>query len=367
MTIWIIFAAMTAAVMAGLLLPAMRRDQAPATERAAFDKAVFRDQLAEVERDRARGLIGEAEAAAASNEISRRLLQAAQGEPKSAAPAGRVALAAVAAALLVPAIAVPLYMEYGNPGLPDVPRGPRIENAAANNDFPALVAKVEAHLGANPDDVQGWAILAPAYRREQRWDDAAEAFANILRLSKPTAEILSDYGEMLVFAKQGIVSAEAHKAFGEALLLDPKDPKARFFVAIGLKQEGKMDQARTALQALLADAPADAAWRPMVEAEIADTSASRPPALSQDQMAAGASMAAGDQQQMIRSMVDGLEAKLKADANNLEGWLRLIRARTVLNEPDRAKAALASAREFFKDKPDALASLDGLAKELNLL
>ena len=83
-------------------------------------------------------------------------------------------------------------------------------------------------------------------------------------------------------------------------------------------------------------------------------------------MAAGASMSAGGRDAMIRSMVDGLEAKLKDEGNNLEGWQRLIRARTVLGEPDKAKAALAAAKEVFRDKPEAVSVLDGLASELGI-
>jgi cytochrome c-type biogenesis protein CcmH len=366
MTIWIIFAIMTAVVMAGLLMPVLRRTPTPAASRADFDKAVFRDQLAEVERDRERGIIGEAEAEAAKNEISRRLLQAAQAQPVSADTRKPGVVLPVLAALLVPAVALPLYIANGVPGMPDVPRAQRMENAAKSGDFEALVAQVEAHLGDNPDDISGWKVLAPAYEREQRWSDAADAYANILRLSKPDAATLASYGEMQVYAKQGLVTAEAHKAFGQALLIDPKDPKSRYYVALGLKQEGKSAEAKAAFAALLADSPADAPWRGIVQAELNDQT-SRPPALTAEQMASGAGMAAGDQQQMIRSMVDGLEAKLKADANNLDGWLRLIRARTVLDEADRARQALATAREYFKDQPAALTSLDGLAKELNLI
>jgi cytochrome c-type biogenesis protein CcmH len=365
MMIWLILVLMTAAVMAGLLSPILgKRSGETAADRSEYDRAVFRDQLAELDRDMAKGTIGAAEADAARNEISRRLLQATSGG-RAQAMASRAPLIAVIGALLVPAIALPLYLARGNPALPDVPLAARLENALENQDFAALIAKVEKHLADKPGDVQGWQVLAPAYKRAQRWDDAANAYANILKFSSPMPATIADYGEMMVYANQGMVTAEAHRAFTEALKLDPKLPKARFFAGLALKQEGKRDEARMALQSFLADTPAGAPWRPTLEAELKDME-SRAPALTQDQMAAGANMTVADRDTMIRSMVDGLEARLKADASDLEGWQRLIRARSVLNEPDKAKAAIATAKEQFKDKPEAISALEGLAREMGI-
>ncbi len=169
----------------------------------------------------------------------------------------------------------------------------------------------------------------------------------------------------MIFANQGIVSAQAHDIVSQALKLDPKLPKARFYDALALKQEGKAAEAKAAFEAFLADTPQDAPWRPMLLAEMQDMSG-KPPALDQQTMQDASQMSAEDQQAMIRSMVDGLEERLKADGSDLSGWLRLIRARGVLGETDRAKAAYDTAKTQFRDNPDALAALDGLAKEMNI-
>lgn len=365
MMIWLIFVAMMTAVMAALVVALWRQPAGGRLAgRADYDRMVFRDQLSELDRDLARGSIAAPEAEAARNEIARRILHSA------AAPQGRFGRSSRPAAgligvLLIPAVALPLYLHRGSPRLPDVPLAQRLEKALQNQDFEALIAKVEKHLGETPDDAEGWRVLAPAYRNAQRWGDAADAYANLLRLTAPTAELMADYGEMLVFASQGMVTAGAHGAFAEALRLDPKLPKARFYDGIALKQEGRRDEARAALTAFLAESPADASWRTALEAELADLD-SAAPVLSQEQMAAGTDMPAGDRDTMIRSMVDGLEARLAADGSDLAGWQRLIRARVVLNEPDKAKAALATAKEHFKDRPDALAALAGLAQELRV-
>lgn len=325
MMIWLIFAGMTAAVVAALLVPFARKSSASLNSDADFDRAIYRDQLQELERDSARGLIGAVEAEAARNEISRRLLQVAN--PKTVATGNRYSLLAV---LLVPLVALPVYAKYGSPRFPDVPLQERLKGAIANQDFEALVATVEAHLAEAPNDIEGWKVLAPAYKREQRWGDAADAYANILQLAPPTSEAIADYGEMLVFANEGMVTSEAEQAFAEALKLDAKNSRAKFYYDMALKQEGKA------------------------------------PALSDEQIAAGQAMATQDQTAMIAGMMDGLEQKLGNNSRDLEGWKRLIRARRISNEIDKAKISLNLAMNIFKDVPAALDVLRVLAEELGI-
>ena len=364
--IWIVFGLMTAAVIAALLLPVLTWGRAAALpDRNAFDRAVFRDQLAELERDAARGMIGPAEADAARNEISRRLIAVSGVEPGKSGVARATPWAALALAALVPLVALPLYLKSGSPQMPDVPLAQRMAQAEAAGDFDALIVKVEQHLAKNPDDLEGWKVLAPNYSRAARWDDAAEAYRNILRLSPPDAATIAAYGESMVMANQGIVPATAHEQFRKALALDPKLPVARFYDALALKQEGKTEAAKQAFEAFLQDTPADAPWRQMLLAELQDMSA-RPPALDAETMKNAAGMSADDQQAMIRTMVDGLEERLATAPDDLGGWLRLIRARGVLGETDKARAAYDRAKSQFAGNPDALAQIDALAKEMKI-
>lgn len=362
--IWIVFAAMTAAVIGALLWPVIKSKPAESIAgRNAYDRTVFRDQLAELDRDVERGTIGQAEADAARNEISRRLIATADEPARK--PVSGFAWAAIAATLVVPLVALPLYLKAGSPQLPDVPHAWRMANAEKNGDMDALIAKVEQHLVDNPDDLQGWQILAPAYRRAMRWTDTAEAYRNILRLSPPDATNISDFAEAQVMANQGMVAAPAQALFQQALALDPKFPKARFYAALALKQQGKTDEAKAAFDAFLKDTPADAPWRQMLLAEMQDIGA-KPPALDQKTVADASNMSAGDQQAMIRSMVDGLEQKLAANPDNLDGWLRLIRARVVLGDTDKAKAAYRKALDQFSGNGDALAQISTLGREMKI-
>ena len=370
--IWIVFAAMTAAVIAALLLPVLKRGGGNATEdRNAYDRAVFRDQLAELDRDLERGVIGPAEAEAARNEISRRIIQAAE-QPRHK-HVGTAPAAVLLGVLIVPLVALPLYLRAGSPELPDVPLSLRMAEAEAKGDYEALVVKVEQHLAQNPDDLDGWKVLAPAYRRGSRWGDAVEAHRNIVRLSPPDAMNLADYAEAMVMAGQGMVSAEAHDLFAKALALDPKLPKARFFDALALKQEGKVEEAKAAFEAFLKDTPEDAPWRPMLLAEMQDTGAAKPgaaaanpPGPDQQAMQDAANMSPEDRQAMIRSMVDGLEQKLAANPDDLDGWLRLIRSRAVLGDADKAKAAYDKALAHYSGNEDALAQIAALGREMNI-
>ena len=86
----------------------------------------------------------------------------------------------------MPAIALPIYLWAGSPRLPDLPLQMRLAHAVENDDIEALVAQVESHLAANPGDLNGWQVLAPVYRRMERYDDAANTYAKILTLTAPT-------------------------------------------------------------------------------------------------------------------------------------------------------------------------------------
>jgi cytochrome c-type biogenesis protein CcmH len=360
---FLIFAVLAAAVMLAVSWPVLKsRTAGPA--RARYDEAVFRDQLAELDRDRERGLIGTAEAEAARNEIARRLLAAGRAET-AAAPRGTGRWPVLAAAAFIPAASLALYLAVGAPGRPDMPLEKRLDNAVANNDLVALMAKAEAHLARNPDDLQGWEILAPLYRGSERYDDAAKAYANMLRLKGPDAGLYADYGEMLVLANAGLVPKEAAQAFAEALKRDPKSPKARFYGGLALKQDGKTAEALALWQALLADTKPQDSWRGALEAQIASLS-SGAPVLSDEQVAATEEMTPEDREKMIRGMVDGLEERLKSMPADLEGWQRLMRARAVLGEMDEARQAYASAKEQFKTDERATAALAQAAKQLGL-
>jgi cytochrome c-type biogenesis protein CcmH len=360
MTVYLVAALLLAAVT-GILVHAATRLTGAANINVST--AVYKDQLHELDRDVASGKIHRGEAASLRTEIARRLLAEDRAETSRPAAEQHKYLP-VLLALMIPLCAVPVYFLNGSPRMPDAPLFARIDAAVENNDIEAMVVRVEERLASQPDESEGWQVLAPVYTQLGRYNDAAAAYEHLLRLEPPTAERLADYGEALTFASQGIVPAGAAKAFELALQSDPQQSKASYYVGLALRQDGKITEARQQFESLLRRSPAGASWRPLLEKELSSLAAAPP--LTQEQVLQGSAMPKADQTAMIRGMVDGLEEKLKHNGADVSGWLRLIRARTVLGETEKAKSALAQAAGVFKDKPQELASIRALAMELDL-
>jgi cytochrome c-type biogenesis protein CcmH len=368
--LWLLFALMTAAVLRAVLRP-LTRAAAPADDVRA-DIAVYRDQLAEIDGDAARGLIDGQEAESARREVARRLL--ARADALDAGPLARpvnVRALYSAVALLVPMSALAGYLVLGAPSLPDRPtvaRGVPLEQAPVD----ALIAKVEARLRANPDDGQGWEVIAPVYFRLERFDEAAQAYAQAARLLGETTERLAGFAEATVLSANGIVTEPARLAYEKIRAMEPGRVEPRFWLALAKEQDGKMAEAAAEYRAILAAAPAEAAWRPLVEERLAAVDPSVPkvarPARgpSADDMKAAGEMSDKDRGQMIAAMVDGLAQRLKTSPQDAPGWVRLVQSYVVLGERAKALEALGEARRHLAGNPAALAELAALAKTLGL-
>jgi cytochrome c-type biogenesis protein CcmH len=370
MLLWSVFALMTAAAIFAVLWPLSRRDGA----RGGSDIAVYRDQLAEVGRDRAAGLIGEAEAEAAKVEVSRRLLAAADADlaKKSAAvgsPLWRRRATALAALVLLPFGAVALYLALGSPQLPGEPRAAHLREVHQDRSIESLVAQVEARLEQDPNDVRGYEVLAPIYLQLGRFTDAVTARRKVLALAGETAARQADLGEALVAAANGIVTGEAKTLFERAQQLDPHDLKSKFFIGLAAEQDGKREQAAKIWRDMLADAPPDAPWRTSVQqalARIGEVGPAAAPGPNAADVAAASAMSEQDRSAMIRGMVAQLADRLKQNGDDVEGWQRLLRAYMVLGERDKAHAAAADARRALAGEPDKLRRIEDMIKSLGL-
>jgi cytochrome c-type biogenesis protein CcmH len=272
----------------------------------------------------------------------------------------------------VPLVALGFYGRYGNPGEPDEPIAARLSDPSHVDDLYAAVAKIESHLIARPNDGLGFKVVAPAYMRLGRYDDAVRAFSEALRLLGDNPDLRADYGEAQVAAAGGIVTADARATFQQALAKNPQSPKARYYAALAAEQEGDKPRATDVYRKLLADAPPGAPWAPTVQDRLAALGekpaapAAKVDAPPSEEAAAIASMAPDQRQAAIHGMVDRLAARLGANGDDPAGWLRLIRAYAVLQEQDKAKQALAKAREALAGNDAAKRDLEALAKELGL-
>jgi cytochrome c-type biogenesis protein CcmH len=372
MMLWTLFAVMTGLAVLAVLLP-LARGRSMRMTATDHDAAVYRDQMAEVDRDLERGVITAAEAQAARTEVARRLLAASERAESTKAQAGngtwRRRAAAVGALVFVPAVTLALYLAVGSPHLPAQPLAARLGAPAEQQDVAMLVRRIEGHLALNPDDGRGWDVLAPVYARLQRPRDAQIAFANAIRLLGSTAERQGGLGEALVGLAGGVVTAEAKQAFRAALAHDPRDPRARFYVARAAAQDGNTAEAVAELNRILADAPPDAPWAAFMRSEIARLSPSLAPPRSgptADDVAASRDMSPDDRVAMVRGMVARLAERLRENGDDPEGWLRLVRAYAVMGEPARAREAAAEARRALAHRPDAVVAVNALLRELGL-
>ncbi len=393
--LWIAAVVMTAAVVAVVLMPLYRGAKKQTPGRAEYDLAVYKDQLAELDRDRDRGLIDKAEAEAASIEIQRRILAAAPKADRTkkkepARPPNRLFAAVIGVA--VSAAAFGLYAVLGSPHIPNRPFAERNisseiaarEGQLGRNEVMQLAARLEERLKENPGDADGWVLLGRTYLTIGEFAPALAAYRQAMEAGNRRADIAADYGEALVLAEQGRVILEARMLFQEAAAADPLNPKARYYIGLGLAQQG---DARGALQAwvdLRALSPAGAPWLEAVDRQIAraaqDLGAAAaavkpsaeavalgltapvpsktptamapargsPTGPSAADVEAASRMSEGERGAMIRSMVQRLAGRLKENPDDEDGWRRLARAYEVLGETEKAKDAIARAEALAK-------------------
>jgi cytochrome c-type biogenesis protein CcmH len=364
MSLWFLFALMTAMAMFAVLWPLALSKGTP---RSGSDLAVYRDQLEEIQRDRTAGRIGDVEAEAAKVEVSRRLIGAADAQAATPGPLSDSTttrhrrLVAVIALVALPLAAGGLYLKVGSPDLPGQPLLARAADVQ-NQSIDHLVVQVEAHLEANPEDARGWEVIAPVYLRLGRFADAVKARRNLLRLAGETAERQADLGEALVGTANGIVTAEAKVAFERAVALDGQDVKGRYFLGLAAEQDGRRADAVSIWRAMVAGAPGGAPWVGFVRGELARLEGGPGP----EDVAAAADLGPEQRMTMIRGMVEKLSDRLHHDGTDLEGWLRLVRSYMVLGERDKARAAAGEARHALASDPEKLRQLDELVKGLGL-
>lgn len=394
MSFWIIIgvlAVLATAILATALLR-KRHGEEPA---AAYDLRVYRDQLREVERDLARGVLSEADAERVRAEVSRRILTADAALQKARQGQGQpVALsiaAAATSAMILLGGSLWLYQRMGAPGYGDLPQQLRIEQArVARTDRPGqataeaqtapapaipdsdipprykdLVTRLRDTVTERPDDLQGQRLLARHEAVLGNFSAAHAAQAQVLRLlgDEARASDHTDYADMLILSAGGYVSPEAEAALAAALTRNPGDGSARYYWGLMQGQTGRPDQAFRIWARLLSESPPDAPWIPPIRAQIEDMAQRAgerfelPPGPGPDaaplsgpdaaDIAAAEQMSAQDRSEMVRGMVAQLSERLATEGGSPQEWARLIRALGVIGETDRARAIRDEALQVF--------------------
>jgi len=226
MTPFIVLATLLVVVVAlplALTLARRPRNAVGGTDRQAANLAIFRDQLAELEHERAEGSLAAGDFAQAKQELQRRLLDEAIPEgtvSREAAPAKKTALLVV---VLLPLLALGGYGLLGNPAALD-PAARQPAPRMTAGDIEAMVGKLARRLAQNPDDTQGWVMLARSYKALGRYPEAADAYAKGISLVEQEPLLLADYAEVLAIAGGGF-RGKPSELIDKALKLAPDEPQ----------------------------------------------------------------------------------------------------------------------------------------------
>ncbi len=384
---WIVFAALIAVMVAGLMPALLGGERAGRRDATALD--VLRAQLAELESEISRGVLTEDEGAAARIELQRRVLAEDPGADRhtgtSSFSAGTRRAVAATAAVVLPAGAIWLYLALGSPGLPGQPLAARDEITAAvtesagGGNMAQLVERLAARLEEQPGDARGWELLGRSYGQLGRFREAVAAFDRALALDPENLVLLETRAESLVRVAQGMVTPAAEAAFRDALKKDQKSFVASYYLALAAFQAGHYRRAYDDWLRLGRGAEPGAPWlaavqegldqaavRLGIEAAALAVSAPEPLAVGPDagEIEAAAEMSAGDRQAFIRSMVARLAARLEDQPDDVEGWLRLARSYQVLGEAGEARRVLQKLLDSLPEGDNRLGAVRDRLKAL---
>lgn len=221
---WVIAVLLAAGALAFVLPPLLwRRRTTPGAANDATNVAVYRDQLREVEADLAAGTLARDQYEDSRRELEARLLDEVRGSgpgPRAAKP-GRVA--AIAAGIAIPLVAILIYLAVGNPGA----LAPQSDShGVTRQQIEGMVERLAARMRENPDDATGWVMLGRSYAVLDRFPEAVAAYANAVKRSPPDAQLLADYANVLAMAQGRRLQGEPERIIAQALKVDPRNVKA---------------------------------------------------------------------------------------------------------------------------------------------
>ncbi len=407
LSFWIVAGAITLMVAAVLANAVVRGSRNEVGSRAASDVEVYRGQLAEVDRDVARGVIADADAERVHAEIARRLIAADKAQTDETVSASKAPTGAAIGLIAVGLIAsVTSYWWLGAPGYGDMGLQDRIAFAeevrtsrpvqdVAERSLPpfidppemdaryrSLMKQLRTTLAERPDDLQGHQLLVQQERRIGNFSAAKTAQLRIATLkgNDVNAQDLADLGELKVLSAGGYVSPEAEMSLRAALAQEPSNGTASYYLGLMLVQTGRPDQAFRIWDGLLRAGPEDAPWIPPIVAQIEElaelagvnyalpeigSSAARGP--SSEDIDNARDMTPAERMDMIGSMVSGLSQRLAEEGGPARDWARLISSLGVLGEWERALAIHTNAVEVFADDSNAIDLINAAGRDAGVV
>ena len=249
---WIVSVLFVAIALALVLPPLLRKKTGPdKVGRREINIAVYRDQMKEMEADRANGMLADDQFHGVKLELEARLAEDALGLGAASTPAtssGRVLGYTLGA--LLPIAAFGIYFWLGNPSalmaMAEAQASAKMDGGheqGQGHDMAQLLKQIEAKVKANPKDGQGWVMLGRTYSALERWKEAADAYQEAIKLMPKDANALSSLAEVLAIANNRDLDGEPMKLVRQALALDPSDSKALELAAIAAFQDEHYQEA----------------------------------------------------------------------------------------------------------------------------
>ncbi|MCO4846794.1 MAG: c-type cytochrome biogenesis protein CcmI [Yoonia sp.] len=357
---------LVALVVASFVIPIVRRSTGLVSHSDSA-QAMLRDQLVEIDRDMARGLISSQDGRAAAVEIKRRIIAVDSNHKSIPSAIVTGGWAVVLAGILVPISAIALYISIGSPATPSVKFSERKQERADITQRNDLTQRLRTQLEAdeNGGPTEGWLLLADAFMRMGQYTDAADAYSRVLERDDATASEFTRFAEALILRDNGQVTPLAERALDRSLLLSPDNPAGIYYKSFALEQAGQVDAAYALLVARLDTSSGPNPWMEsfVAQANFYGAKLGKPPVSlsdyapalrgpTQEDIAGAAELSTEDRNAFIASMVAQLAARLEQEPDDLDGWLQLARAYVVLGDDAGAAAAYQQAAPLVVDLPD---------------
>ncbi len=370
--IWIVLFFITILALILLLLPFRKNGlNKAAVQSEGID--VYKAQLIELEADLTRGVLSDADAEPLRLEIQRRILRAGRTQKSQTIQQKSQTTLVIAIAIAVVAGSFSLYFMTGSPDVPSKPLASRDlekeKRDLAGQDLNSLVKRLAEKLQENPDNLDGWILLARTLSRMERYEDSANTYLQATRLAPNDADLYVGAAENYYYMASGSVSDAALQNFKKAYSLDPLHPGARYYLAVHDAQNGKLGDALDKWISLYQDSEADAPFMPLLSERITRSAAeldrdvaqilaqkqpiTNEPGPSREDMEAAAEMTAADRREMIENMVAGLAERM-LETPEFDGLMRLGKAYATQQKFEESANAYERAAQLQPENVDPL-------------
>jgi len=236
-----------------LLWPILRRHKlteqllAQQNARQLANIEIYKQKTAQLEQDLEEGRIEEADYPILKAEIEDLLLDDAGEEThKPWQRPGKTKVMTASLVILVVSLASAgyLYQQVGYAPALQTYFSQQELIREGQQDFGSLLKRLEDTVEANPDDVEGWSLLARIYMDMGRLEAAADAIAELLRIQGPNARLLAQKAQALYFADGNVLSPRVEELIERAMEIDPSDSAVLSLLGMAAYQQQEWDDAR---------------------------------------------------------------------------------------------------------------------------